>query len=121
MCCARLPVNAGPKKLTKIRHLGTIAQIGRHVFATKTHIDNRKKFVKQQYLLHMSLQYGELRPAIAAEIDPVVWGTPANFIIIIVLPLTVNKDYQFFAQAPKYMRQYFEAGAVLPYAWRRVD
>jgi len=26
----------------------------------------------------MSLQYGELRP-IAAEIGPVVWGTPANF------------------------------------------
>jgi len=23
-------------------------------------------------------QYGELRP-LAAEIDPVVWGTPANF------------------------------------------
>jgi len=27
----------------------------------------------------MSSQYGELRPTIAAEIDPVVWGTPANF------------------------------------------
>jgi len=26
----------------------------------------------------MSSQYGELRP-LAAEIDPVVWGTPANF------------------------------------------
>ena len=26
----------------------------------------------------MSPQYGELRP-IAAEIGPVVWGTPANF------------------------------------------
>ena len=59
---------------------------------------------------------------LAAEIGPVVWGaTPANFIIIIVLPLTVNEDYQFFAQATTYMRQYFEAGAVLPYAWRRVD
>jgi len=26
----------------------------------------------------MSPQYGELRPILAAEIDPVVWGTPAN-------------------------------------------
>jgi len=26
----------------------------------------------------MSPQYGELGP-VAAEIDPVVWGTPANF------------------------------------------
>ena len=32
-----------------------------YIFATKAHIDNRKK-VKQQYLLHMSSQYGELRP-----------------------------------------------------------
>jgi len=32
-------------------------------FRTKAHIDNRKKkHVKQQYLLHMSPEYGELRP-----------------------------------------------------------
>jgi len=30
-----------------------------------------KKLVKQQYLLHMSAQYGELSP-LAAEIGPVV-------------------------------------------------
>jgi len=33
-----------------------------YIFATKAHIDNRKKPIKQQYLLHMSSQYGELRP-----------------------------------------------------------
>jgi len=34
-----------------------------YIFATKVCIDNRKKkFVKQQYLLHMSSQYGELSP-----------------------------------------------------------
>ena len=33
-----------------------------HIFATKARIDNRKKPVKQHYLLHMSSQYGELRP-----------------------------------------------------------
>ena len=49
-----------------------------HIFATKAHIDNRKKLVKQQYVVHMSPQYGELGP-LAAEIDPVVRGTPANF------------------------------------------
>jgi len=32
-----------------------------YIFATKACIDNRKKLVKQQYLLHMSPQYGELR------------------------------------------------------------
>jgi len=33
-----------------------------HIFATEACIDSRKKLVKQQYLLHMSSQYGELRP-----------------------------------------------------------
>jgi len=32
------------------------------IFATKAYIDNRKKYVKQQYILHMSSQYGKLRP-----------------------------------------------------------
>jgi len=49
-----------------------------YIFAAKADIDNQKKLVKQQYLLHMSPQYGELGP-LAAEIGPVVWGTPANF------------------------------------------
>ena len=49
------------------------------IFATKACIDNRKKLVKQQYVLHMHPQYGELRPTIAAEISLPVWGTPANF------------------------------------------
>ena len=33
-----------------------------YIFATKAHIDNQKNFIKQQYLLLMSPQYGELRP-----------------------------------------------------------
>jgi len=33
-----------------------------YVFATEACIDNRKKAVKQQYVLHMSSQYGELGP-----------------------------------------------------------
>jgi len=42
------------------------------------HISTIGKIVKQQYLLHMSRQYGELRP-LAAEIHSVVLGTAANF------------------------------------------
>ena len=38
-----------------------------------------KKLVKQQYLLHMCSQYGELWGPLAAEIVSLVWGTPANF------------------------------------------
>jgi len=33
-----------------------------YIFATKARIDNPKKIIKQQYVLHMSPQYGELRP-----------------------------------------------------------
>jgi len=48
------------------------------MFATKARIDNRKKLVKQQYVLHMPhnmVNFG----ALAAEIVSLVWGTPANF------------------------------------------
>jgi len=33
-----------------------------YIFATKASIDNRKKLVKQQYVLHMCPQYGQFRP-----------------------------------------------------------
>jgi len=49
-----------------------------YIFTTKASIDNRKRITKQQYVLQMShnmVKYGPL----AAEIDPVFWGTPANF------------------------------------------
>ena len=59
MCCTRLAANAGPKKSPKLHHPTTLSD---YIFATKACIDNRKKIVKQQYLLYMSRQYGELRP-----------------------------------------------------------
>jgi len=80
MCCTRLAVNRGCKNYAKNRHLRTIAQLlSGCIFATKACIDNQKKLVEQQYLLHMSSQYGELRHAIPSEICWGVWGTPANF------------------------------------------
>ena len=60
--CTRLAGNAGPNKSPKSRHLGTIPQLCRAISSQlRQCIDNRKKHVKQQYLLHMSPQYGELR------------------------------------------------------------
>ena len=58
-CCTRLDVNTGRKK-SPCRHY--CANSSGHIFASKAHIDTRKKIVKQQYLLHMFSQYGELRP-----------------------------------------------------------
>jgi len=78
-CCTRLAANTGRKKVAKNRHLRTIAQLCRAISFQLRHISTiGKKLVEQQYLLQMSPQYGELSP-LAAEIDPVVWGIPANF------------------------------------------
>jgi len=63
------------KNLPSAHHRTTLSG---YIFATKTHRQSEKKLVKQQYLPHMSLQYGELG-SLAAEIVPLVWGTPANF------------------------------------------
>jgi len=61
MYCTRLAGNAGPKKLAKNlpsgHHRTTLSG---YIFATKAHVDNRKKLGKQQCLPHMSSQYGEL-------------------------------------------------------------
>jgi len=60
----------------KSRHLGTIAQLCRAISSQLRHISTiGKKIVEQQYLLHSMVNFSPL----AAEIGPVVWGTPANF------------------------------------------
>ena len=62
-CCTRLSAYAGPKKVAKNRHLGTIPQLCRAIFSQLRHVSTiGKKLVKQQYLPYMSSQYGELRP-----------------------------------------------------------
>ena len=47
------------KKSPSGHHPTTLAG---YIFATKACMDNQKKLMKQQYLLHMSSQYGELWP-----------------------------------------------------------
>jgi len=48
MRCKRLAANTGRKKSPSRHHRTTLSG---HVFATKACIDNRKNFLKQQYLL----------------------------------------------------------------------
>jgi len=63
----------------KNRHLHTFVQLCWAISSQLRHVSTiGKKIVKQQYLLQMSyntVNFGLL----AAEIGPVVWGTPANF------------------------------------------
>jgi len=63
------------QKLPSGHHRTTLSG---YIFAIKAHIDNRKKFVKQQCIPHMcydTVNFGLL----AAEICRRVWDTPANF------------------------------------------
>ena len=59
-----LTANTGHKKVVKKSPSGHHhTTLSGYIFAIKARIDNRKaKLVKQQYVLHMSPQYGELRP-----------------------------------------------------------
>ena len=50
-----------------------------YIFATKAHIDNRKKLVEQQCLPHICPRNMVNFGLLAAEIRWRVWGTPANF------------------------------------------
>ena len=75
MCCTRLAENAGRKKSPKNRHRTTLWG---HIFATKARINNRKKLFNSntsRICSHNMVNFGPL----AAEIDSLVWGTPANF------------------------------------------
>jgi len=59
MFCTRIAGNIQDAKKSPSHHRTTLSG---YVFATKAHIDNRQKLVKKQYIPHMSLRYGELRP-----------------------------------------------------------
>jgi len=59
----RLAEIAGRKKSPKSRHLRAIVQLWRAISSPLRHVSTiGKKTVKQQYLLQMSPQYGELLP-----------------------------------------------------------
>jgi len=63
MCCTWLAENTGRKNYPKIAIWAPSHNFVGYIFTIKACIDSRKKkLVKQQYLLRMSSQYGELRP-----------------------------------------------------------
>jgi len=59
LCYRAAIINTGCKK---IAILAPSHNFVGYIFATKACIDSWKKLVKQQYLLHVSSQYGELWP-----------------------------------------------------------
>ena len=79
MCCTRLAENTGRKKVVKNRHLGTIAQLRRAISSQIRHVSTIGKNLLSSNISstcpHNMVNFGPL----AAEIVPLVWGTPANF------------------------------------------
>jgi len=71
-CCTGLAGNAGPKKVTKNRHLGTIAQLCRAISSQlRQESTIGKMFVKQQYLLqcpHNRVNFGSLAAKIGLSV-----------------------------------------------------
>jgi len=105
--------NAEPKNSPKNRHMGTIAPLCWAISSQLRHVSTiRKKFVKQQYLLHMSSQYGELRPTSGWDRSGSL-GTPANFNGFRVLAalqhgtpvLAVSQTLRHWTEGATYIRQ----------------
>ena len=79
MCCTCLAGNTGCKNDAKNRHLRTIEQFCWDVSSQLRHISTiGKTLVKQQYLLQMFPQYGELWPTTGWDRSGSL-GTSANF------------------------------------------
>jgi len=79
MRCTPLAENTGLKNNAKNCHLRTIAQCCRAISSQLRYVSTiGKKPVKQQYLVHMSWQYGKLRPTNGRDCCS-RWGTLANF------------------------------------------
>jgi len=102
------------KKSPKNRHLGTIAQLCRAISLQLRHISTIGK--KNLLSCNMSstcprnmANFGLL----AAEIDPVVWGTPANFNGFCVLAallhgsqvLSISQTLRCWTEGTTYVRQ----------------
>jgi len=62
MCCTLLAENKGRKKVAKNWHLAPSHKfVGLYLHNEGTYRQSEKKLVKQQYVLQMSSQHGELR------------------------------------------------------------
>ena len=79
MYCARLAENTGRKKIAKNSLSGHHrTSLSGYIFATKAHIDKRKKLLNSNIVPTCPYNMVNVGP-LAAQIGSLVWGTPANF------------------------------------------
>ena len=104
MCCTWLVENTGCKKLPKICQLRTTAQLCQAISSQLRHVSAiGKKLVKQQYLPHMTSQYGELWPTSSWD-RFVSLGHSSNFPRALHLGF-VTAVTLFNASQPKFARR----------------
>jgi len=84
-----------------------------YIFTSKACIDNRKKLVKQQYLLHMFPQYGELRPTNGWDQFTSLGQISANFNGFRVLPSLLQQRWA--ADANQTLRDVSPSPALVDY------
>ena len=109
MCCTRLAANAGPKKVVKTRHLGTIAQLWLAISSQLRHVSTIGKNLLSSNIssrcLHNMVNFGLL----AAEIVSLVWGTPANLngfrVLAALLHRTLVAKLRRSTEGATYIRQ----------------
>ena len=85
MRCTRNATNTGPKKVAKNRHLGTISQFRRAVFAGKARIHNWKNLLGSNTSSTCPYNMVNFGP-LAAEILSLVWLTPTTRRRAVTLP-----------------------------------
>ena len=100
-CCTRLAGNAGPKITKNSPSAHHCIILSGYSFAIKARIDNRKKHVKQQCLLHMSSQYGELQPASGWD-RFVSLGHPSKFQRLSRLGISVTARHSGSGRQPNF-------------------
>jgi len=109
-CCMRLAANTGCKKVAKNCHLGTIAPLCRAISSQLRHISTIRKNLLSSKMSstcpHNMANFGPL----AAEIDPVVWGTPASFNVFRILAarhlvVGVSQTLRRWTEGATYVRQ----------------
>jgi len=92
------------KKLPKFAIYDHCTTLSGYIFVTKACINNGEKPVKQRYLLHMSSQYGELRPTNGWDtLASLGHGTPANLngfriLSFATAPTSLNRGQPNFAR-----------------------
>jgi len=102
MCFSRLAENTGRKNYAKNRHLRTITQLWPAISSQLRHVSTiGKKLFKQQYLLHMSSQYGKLQPTnswgLLASLGHPSKFKPVSRLGFVSAPTSFNGAQQTFA------------------------